>query len=404
VVDEPRSLPSTGPLRRGWRRVRALFAPRVTTPATTPATTAATTTTTTTPAAALARRVTASPLTPEALAALVADVAAAAPTTRAVLAAQLLGELQRPDAPAAATWAHLAPPLIEELLEHCTVEGALRLLEHDAAAEVAAVVVARGSGVVGVLGAGRLQALLTSDDPRRRAVGIAAIDGDPRAARRDLRRAAFLAESPHDDVRAALVRAFLRAEPGEWNAARLAMLLDATADDVRDAGLQIVAGLLPRAPLPFDVPTLIRRLDGHDDPRVRRLVAALGRDLPPGAARGGDRDARPPIDDDARADDAAARALARTARRAAFAADDDADVAVEGVVARALSASATTQDGRRALDLLADLALLACDSVDVDGDGDGDGDGKRAAAVARVYARHPALAPADAGAGRTEAR
>jgi hypothetical protein len=265
-------------------------------------------------------------------------------------------------APASAAWAAVAVALVDELLERCTIESALRLLDDVVTAPVAAAVLGRLPGAVGLLGPSRLARLLRADEPHRRAVACAAVVGDAAAVRRDLPTALLLAESEYPEVRAAIVAALEGASPTSWSAARVALVLDATAGDVRDAGRRIVERVLREAPQVLDVDELGVRLAGHADPAVRRLVFAL-RDASRG--RGGEVDDRRGVP-----------ALARTVRVALFA-GSDVDVALKTLVQSVAAPGATAGDVARTHALLVEARELGVAGPVVD------------AAVARVRAAHP---------------
>lgn len=219
-----------------------------------------------------------------AVATLVRDLPDESPAFRGVVAAELLRALERREARAGAhaPWAVVAPLVAAEIVDRCTWESAWRLLERsDAGASVAALVLARLPGPTGPLGPGRLHALATATSPAHRAVAIAAITHDARSVAADPATTANLGEVDAADVRAALAATLDRADVRAFNALSLALLLDATHDDVRACALRLLQRA--RAADAVDVADLLARCARHRCADVRaalRPLAAEQRDRP----------------------------------------------------------------------------------------------------------------------------
>jgi hypothetical protein len=170
----------------------------------------------------------------------------------------------------------VAPLIAEALVDRCTWESAWRLLERsDAGAAVAAVVLSRLPGPIGPLGPGRLFALASSSNAAHRAAAIAAITHDARTVTADLAATAALAEVDDVDVRAALTTTLERSDVRAFGALHIALILDATHDDVRACGLRLLRRALGATPCPVDVADLLARCARHPCADVRAALLPL---------------------------------------------------------------------------------------------------------------------------------
>jgi hypothetical protein len=327
----------TGRLRRAWS---ALWKGRGTATTTTvlssaPGMDTAASTTTPSPTAGDLARVLAARPSDEELNGVLSTISAASPALRSALAKRLAHTLEQhePDSGAFDAWARVAPMLIDELVECCTLESAWRWQDlHTAGALVAALVVARMHGPVGMLGATRLRALALAPTPEHRAIAVAAIRRDPLTVRRDLPTMVELAEVAAADVRGALC-AVLVDDSALSPPAAIDFLLDATSPDVQDAGFLRLRHR--RRTQRVDVDVLASRLATHPARRVRRAAGCAA------------------LDDGAAVTTATLVSLLRCLVFDPASDDDDLDVARRLVLAlreRAVTSHADAAQARRAFD------------------------------------------------------